>query len=51
MDTGCVDKNLRIHGLANVVCDGPVFPTSGNANPTLTCMALAERLSEHLVHG
>ena len=52
MDTGCVDKNLRIHGLAKVyVCDGSVFPTSGNANPTLTCMALAERLSEHLVHG
>jgi choline dehydrogenase-like flavoprotein len=46
---GCVDRNLKIHGIANVyVCDGSVFPTSGNANPTMTCMALAARLGDHL---
>lgn len=46
---GCVDLNLKIHGIDNVyVCDGSVFPTSGNANPTMTCMALAIRLGDHL---
>jgi choline dehydrogenase-like flavoprotein len=47
--TGCVNHDLRIHGIDNVyVCDGSVFPTSGNANPTMTCMALAARLGDHL---
>ena len=47
--TGCVDSNLKLHGIDNVfVCDGSVFPTSGNANPTMTCMALAARLGNYL---
>jgi choline dehydrogenase-like flavoprotein len=47
---GVVDANLRIHGVNNVwICDGSVFPTGGNANPSLTICALAHRLSEHLV--
>lgn len=47
--TGCVDLNLKIHGISNVyVCDGSVFPTGGSANPTMTCMALAARLGDHL---
>lgn len=46
---GCVDKDLKIHGSENIyVCDGSVFSSSGNANPTFTCMALASRLGEHL---
>ena len=46
---GCVNSNLRLHNADSVfVCDGSVFPTSGNANPTFTCMALADRLSEYL---
>lgn len=46
---GCVNSDLRLHNSNAVfVCDGSVFPTSGNANPTLTCMALGDRLSEHL---
>lgn len=46
---GCVDRNLKVHTTENVfICDGSVFPTGGNANPTLTCMALAARLAEHL---
>ena len=47
--TGCVDINLKLHGFDDIyVCDGSVFPTSGNANPTMTCMALASRLGESL---
>ena len=39
-NTGCVDRNLKLHGFQDIfVCDGSVFPTSGNANPTMTCMA------------
>ncbi len=47
--SGCVDLNLKLHGFDDIyVCDGSVFPTSGNANPTMTCMALASRLGELL---
>lgn len=50
--SGCVDSNLKLHGFEDIyVCDGSVFPTSGNANPTMTCMALASRLGEALAHG
>ncbi|WP_320820875.1 GMC family oxidoreductase [Thalassolituus sp.] len=48
-ETGCVDKNLKLHNVNNIyVCDGSVFSTSGNANPTMTCMALADRLGGYL---
>lgn len=47
--TGCVDSNLKLHGFNDIyVCDGSVFPTGGNANPTMTCMALASRLGDYL---
>ncbi len=47
---GCVDSNLKVFGTDNIyVCDGSVFSTAGNANPTFTCMALASRLGDHLV--
>lgn len=46
---GVVDENCRVHGLRNLYIAGSsVFPTSGNANPTLTLTALAFRLSDHL---
>jgi choline dehydrogenase-like flavoprotein len=46
---GVVDKNCRVHGLANMYIAGSsVFATSGNSNPTLTIVALAMRLAEHL---
>ena len=46
---GCVDSNLKVFGTENIyVCDGSVFSTAGNANPTFTCMALASRLGDHL---
>jgi choline dehydrogenase-like flavoprotein len=46
---GVVDEHGRIHSLANVyVAGSSVFPTSGYANPTLTIVALALRLADHL---
>jgi choline dehydrogenase-like flavoprotein len=46
---GVVDINCRVHGLHNLyVSSSSVFPTSGQANPTLTVMALSVRLARHL---
>lgn len=46
---GVVDADCRLHGVANLyVAGSSVFPTSGIANPTLTLIALAMRLSDHL---
>jgi choline dehydrogenase-like flavoprotein len=46
---GVVDANSRIHRLDNFYIAGSsVFPTSGNVNPTLTIVALAIRLADHL---
>ena len=46
---GVVDRNLRVHGISNLfVAGGAVFPSVGAANPTLTIVALALRLAEHL---
>ncbi len=47
--TGVVDADCRVHGVAGLyVCGSSVFPTSGYANPTLTIVALALRLADHL---
>jgi choline dehydrogenase-like flavoprotein len=47
--TGVVDATGRVHGLANLyVAGSSVFPSSGWANPTLTIVALALRLSDEL---
>lgn len=47
---GVVDVDLRVHGLDNLyVAGSSVFPTGhGYANPTLTALALAVRLGQHL---
>ena len=48
-DTGVVDVNCRLHGVANLyVAGSSVFPTAGFVNPTLTIVALALRLADHL---
>ena len=47
--SGVVDRNCRVHGLHGLyVAGSSVFPTGGHANPTLTIIALALRLAEHL---
>jgi choline dehydrogenase-like flavoprotein len=47
--TGVVDENCRVHGVGNLyVAGSSVFPTSGHSNPTLTLLALALRLADHL---
>jgi hypothetical protein len=46
---GVVDQNARVHSTANLYIAGSaVFPTGGYANPTLTLVALAIRLADHL---
>lgn len=46
---GVVDPDARVHGAANLyVAGSSVFPTVGFANPTLTIVALAVRLAQHL---
>ena len=48
-DDGVVDPDCRFHGIDNLYTAGSaVFPTSGYANPTLTIVALALRLADHL---
>lgn len=46
---GVVDPGGRVHGVDNLfVAGSSVFPTAGVANPTLTIVALAIRLADHL---
>jgi choline dehydrogenase-like flavoprotein len=46
---GVVDANSRVHGTSNLFVTGSsVFPSGGYANPTLTIVALAVRLGDHL---
>jgi choline dehydrogenase-like flavoprotein len=48
--TGAVDPDGRVWGSTNVWVSGPaVFPSSSHANCTLTGLALAARLSKHLM--
>lgn len=46
---GVVDANCKVHGINNLYIAGSsVFPTGGHANPTITIVALAQRLAEHI---
>lgn len=46
---GVVDADCRVHHVDNLYLAGSsVFPTGGSVNPTLTIVALALRLAEHL---
>jgi choline dehydrogenase-like flavoprotein len=46
---GVVERNCRVHGLSNLyVAGSSVFPTAGSGTPTLTLVALALRLADHL---
>ncbi len=47
--TGVVDRDCRVHGFANLyVAGSSVFPTPGSGTPTMTIVALALRLADHL---
>ena len=47
--TGVVDRNCRVHGIANLYIGGSsVFATPGFQNPTYTIVQLALRLGDHL---
>lgn len=44
-----MDSNCAVFDLPNLfIASSAVFPTSGNANPTLTIVAMAVRLAAHL---
>ncbi len=46
---GVVDAQCRVHGVSNLyVASSSVFPSGSFANPTLTIVALALRLADHL---
>jgi len=48
-ETGVVDGACRVHGIANLfVAGSSVFTTGGSSTPTLTIVALALRLADHL---
>lgn len=48
--TSVLDLNCRTHDIDNLyVVDGSFFPSSGAVNPTLTMMANALRVGEHLI--
>jgi choline dehydrogenase-like flavoprotein len=48
---GVVDRDCRVHGTANLfVAGSSVFPTAGQANPTLPAVALALKLGDFLRH-
>ena len=47
--TGVVNQHCTLHNLPNLHLAGSaVFPTSGVANPTLTIVALAAKLADHI---
>jgi choline dehydrogenase-like flavoprotein len=47
--TGVVDRDCRVHSVDNLfICSSSVFPAGGSENPTLTIIALALRLGDHL---
>jgi choline dehydrogenase-like flavoprotein len=46
---GVVDQNCQVHGVSNLFIAGSsVFPTYGYSPPTLTIVALALRLADHV---
>jgi choline dehydrogenase-like flavoprotein len=48
-ETSVLDRNCRAHEVDNLfVVDGGSFPTATGANPTLTIMANAWRVAEHI---
>jgi choline dehydrogenase-like flavoprotein len=50
--TGVVDTDGRVHGVEGLyVAGSSVFPSASHKNPTLTIVALALRLADHLLRS
>lgn len=48
-ETSVLDPNCRVHGINNLyVVDGSFMPTSGGSPPTLTIVANALRVADHM---
>lgn len=48
-ETSVVDPNGKIHDIDNLyISSASVFPTSSQANPTLTIVAMSLRLADHI---
>lgn len=46
-----VDRQLELEGNSGLyVCSAAVFPSGSHSNPTMTLLALANRLAKHLAH-
>ncbi|SDG14950.1 GMC family oxidoreductase [Pelagibacterium luteolum] len=46
---GVVDADCKVHGMGNLfVAGSSVFPTAGSDSPTITIVALALRMADHL---
>lgn len=46
---GVVDANCQVHGVSNLfIASSSVFPTGSYANPTLTILAIAIRVADHV---
>jgi choline dehydrogenase-like flavoprotein len=46
---GVVDRDCRVFGVSNLfIASSSTFPTGGCANPTLTIIAMAVRVADHL---
>lgn len=46
---GVLDKNMKLHHVDNVyVCSSSAWPSGDISNPTMTILAFAHRLAEHL---
>ena len=52
IEDGVVDRNCKVFGIDNLYIAGSsIFPTSGNANPTYTILALSRKLCHHLIRS
>lgn len=48
-ENSVVDANCKLHNIDNLyIASASVFPTSSQANPTLTIVAMSLRLAEHI---
>ncbi len=48
-ESSVVDENCKVHDISNLyIASAAVFPTSSQANPTLTIVAISLRLADHI---